>query len=45
MIEVKRRLYLDEKTETKLDSFVACRRTIGRLVDAVRRAQGESKAG
>jgi N-formylglutamate amidohydrolase len=37
MLEVNRRLYLDEKTGKKSGSFENCRSSVGRLIQAVRR--------
>jgi N-formylglutamate amidohydrolase len=37
MIEVNRRLYLDEKTGAKSASFETCRMSVGRLIEAIRR--------
>jgi N-formylglutamate amidohydrolase len=36
MIEVNRRLYLDEKTGAKSASFETCRLSVGRLIEAIR---------
>jgi N-formylglutamate amidohydrolase len=38
MIEVNRRLYLNEATGTRSKGYEACRRMTGRLVDAIRNA-------
>jgi N-formylglutamate deformylase len=43
MVEVNRRLYLDENTGRKSDSFENCRSFVGRLVGSVRRVMSEEQ--